>query len=395
MLLTILVFLIILSVLVLIHEAGHFFAAKWFGIKVEEFGYGLPPRAWGKKIGETLYSINWLPIGGFVKLYGEDEAGGGSVGIRNKELGIRNKKDLKRAFFSKPPWQKALVVAAGVAMNFILAVIIYYLFLGISGFKTELPLLTPHKFMGVNQSKKIDLTITEIAKNSPAEKAGIKKFSKVLTLNGVQTTDVQSFQKAILSHKGQELRLTLMDMRSNKSYAVKLTPRVNPPKGQGALGVAFGIPIVVLSYDTLSQKIFSGITHPLNLMSYNFDVLGSLIKISVKEKNAGVAGEAVSGPVGIYKVVGNILEIKDMKELLLQLLNLAGLLSMSLAIFNILPIPALDGGRLFFILIEGITGKKVNPVVEGYIHQVGMMVLLALILLVTLKDLNLFRFIFR
>ena len=164
--LTALVFLLILSILVLIHEAGHFFVAKKFGIKVEEFGYGLPPRAWGKKIGETIYSINWLPIGGFVKLYGEDEAGSGSVKMPKSK---QPKKDLDRAFFTRPVWQRAAVVVAGVVMNVVLGVVIYYLFMGLSGFKTELPLLGDYKFFGVNQQVREDVFITDVADGSPAK----------------------------------------------------------------------------------------------------------------------------------------------------------------------------------------------------------------------------------
>ena len=129
MIITIIVFLLILSVLVLIHEGGHFFMAKKFGIKVEEFGFGFPPRIFGIKKGETIYSLNWLPIGGFVKLYGEDDAGAGKIDLgTKKELD----KDLDRTFFAKSAWQRAAVIFAGVVMNALLAAIIFYTFLGIS-----------------------------------------------------------------------------------------------------------------------------------------------------------------------------------------------------------------------------------------------------------------------
>ena len=133
MLITALIFLLILSLLVLIHEAGHFFVAKKLGIKVEEFGFGLPPRAFGIKKGETMYSINWLPIGGFVKLYGEDEAGSGKISVKQQAL----KGDEKRAFFNRSVGQRAAVVVAGVVMNTLLAIVIYYAFLFIGNFKTE------------------------------------------------------------------------------------------------------------------------------------------------------------------------------------------------------------------------------------------------------------------
>src|SRR3989344_6384210 len=131
MLITILVFLVILSVLVLVHELGHFITAKLFKIKVEEFGFGLPPRVFGIKFGETLYSLNFLPIGGFVKLYGEDEAGGGklSLPVDSSQKSVASKKNISRAFYARPIWQRATVIVAGVFMNFVLAVsIISFLF---------------------------------------------------------------------------------------------------------------------------------------------------------------------------------------------------------------------------------------------------------------------------
>ena len=155
---TILVFLLILTVLVILHEAGHYFVAKKFGIKVEEFGFGLPPRMWGKKIGETIYSINWLPIGGFVKLFGEDEAGAGRIETKKEETPVKPK-DLKRAYFARPAWQRFLIVVAGIVMNAFLAVVIYYVFLSASGFKAELPLLGQHTFFLTNQTVKTQVVI--------------------------------------------------------------------------------------------------------------------------------------------------------------------------------------------------------------------------------------------
>lgn len=387
MILTLLIFLLLLSVLVLIHEAGHYFVAKWFGIKVEEFGYGFPPKAWSKKIGETVYSINWLPIGGFVKLYGEDEAGAGRVDLKGKAAEKKEKSDEGRAFYARPVWQRASVVVAGVVMNFVLAAIIYYAFLGISGFKTEVPLLGEHTFIGANQQVKSDIIISDVQADSPAGKAGIEKYSKIVSLNGQTVVETEKFLAEIKKQQGKEITLETQNLQTAEKKVVRLTPRLNPTKDQGALGVSF-FPLrsVVLSYETPVQKVFSGIIHPVNLMAYNLDVMADLIRVSFERKDAAPISEGVSGPVGIYSLVGTIIEIPDMKEKVLQILNLAGILSISLAFFNILPIPALDGGRLFFILIEGVTRRKVNQRVEGIIHTVGMAVLLTLILLITFKD---------
>lgn len=382
--LTALVFLLILSILVLIHEAGHFFVAKKFGIKVEEFGYGLPPRLWGKKIGETIYSINWLPIGGFVKLYGEDEAGSGSVKKTSSKL---PKKDLDRAFFTRPVGQRAAVVVAGVVMNLVLGVLIYYIFMGLSGFKTELPLIGEHKFFGVNQEVREDIFVTDVADNSPAEKAGIPQYAHITEFNDQPVGNVDEFIKNVKTSQGREVSLSFIDPETRKTETLKVTPRENAPENQGSLGVGLtSMQTALLSYDTPVQKVFSGIIHPANLMVYNVDLMAQLIGTSIRNKTAEPLGQGVAGPIGIYSVVGSIVDIPDAKERVLQLLNLAGLLSLSLAVFNILPIPALDGGRLFFILIEGVTGKKINPQHEALAHTIGMIVLLGLIVIITFKD---------
>ncbi|MBI2074221.1 MAG: site-2 protease family protein [Candidatus Levybacteria bacterium] len=387
MLLTAIIFLLILSVLVLIHEAGHFFVAKKFGIKVEEFGFGLPPRAIGKKIGETIYSLNWLPIGGFVKLYGEDEAGAGrpQLKVKSEKLKVA---DEKRAFYARPVWQRALVVVAGVLMNALLAVVIYYSYLFISGFKAELPLIGDHKFFLVNQTVKSDLIIGSVSKNSPAEKAGMKPFIKIESVNGKQIKDTQTFVSVINSNKGKQVNIVWRDVKTNQQFKANIVPRVSTPKNEGALGVAFfSVNTAVVSYDTPLQKVFSGFIHPANLLVYNFDVLGKLVAVSIKEKTAAPLSGNVAGPIGIYSLVGSIVKITDIKEKILQTLNLAGILSISLAFFNVLPIPALDGGRLFFILVEGAIGKKINPRFESFVHAIGMAILLGLIALITFQDL--------
>jgi regulator of sigma E protease len=387
MILTVLIFLIILSLLVLIHEWGHFIVARFFDIKVEEFGFGLPPKAFGIKKGETVYSINWLPIGGFVKLYGEDEAGAGRI-TGGKQQAVSSK-DEKRAFFAKNPWKRAAVVVAGVVMNTLLAILIFYIYLGITNYKTEFPLLNEHKFVFTNQTNvnlnEKDAYVTYVSPDSPAEKAGILPHAKILSVNGQPIVSRNTFIDTVNSKKGQELSITWEDIRSNEVVTTKVVPRAKPPEGQGPLGVAF-LPTAILSYNTPAERIFSGITHPYNILSYTIDVMAKLIAVSFEKHTAEPVSQGVSGPVGIYSLLGSILQIPDFKEKLLQVLNLAGLLSISLAFFNVLPIPALDGGRLFFILIEAVTGKKVPERFETMAHTIGMTVLLALIALITLRD---------
>lgn len=386
MILTALVFLLILSVLVLIHELGHFLVAKKLNIKVEEFGFGLPPRLFGIKRGETIYSLNWLPIGGFVKLYGEDEAGGGSVKIRKPKSENRNA-DIERAFFARSVGQRAAVVVAGVVMNTLLAILIFYIYMAVAGFQAQLPLLKEHTFYFANQTIKTDILISRVQKDSPADKINIPQYAQITALNTVVPVTMEEFTSLIKKSQGKPLSITWIDPKTHKTVTKSVTPRVNPPKGQGALGVSlFGASTVTLRYETPVQKAFSGIGHPINLLLYNFDLIGSLIKSSIREHDATALSQGVAGPVGIYSLVGTIVQIPNIKERVLELLNLAGILSVSLAFFNVLPIPALDGGRLFFILIEGVTRKKINPKYEVLAHSIGMAVLLLLIVLITFKD---------
>lgn len=386
-LLTILVFLLVLSILVIIHEAGHFFVAKFFGIKVEEFGFGFPPRALGKKKGETEYTLNWLPIGGFVKLYGEDEAGGGSISTSTKHLEVKN---IKRAFFSRPVWQRASVVVAGVVMNMLLGIAIFYVFLGASGYKTILPHIGNYKFFAAHQ-KNIDegVIISEVASNSPAAQAGLLPKARVLSVNGKKIDSQETMLTEVNKNRGKEIAITWQDPKTKLPVTRKITPRVHPPKGEGSMGIQFEfspLPLMIISYETPTEKLFSGATLALNTIPWQIEGLGALISKAMQEKTAAPVADAVSGPVGIGFAVGSILQIPDAKAAILQLLQLAGIMSMALAFFNVLPIPALDGGRLFFILIEGIIGKKLNPKVEAAVHNVGFAVLLGLIILITVHD---------
>ena len=144
----------------------------------------------------------------------------------------------------------------------------------------------------------------------------------------------------------------------------------------------------MLNYQTPSQKIFSGIVHPANLLVYNFEAIGTLVKVSIERKTIEPVSQGVAGPVGIASITSTILQIQNFKDRILQLLNLTGILSISLAFFNILPIPALDGGRLFFVVIEAVTGRKVNQKFEATAHKVGLAFLLGLVIIITFQDLQ-------
>lgn len=367
------VFIVTLLVLVLIHEFGHYFAAKRFNIKVLEFGFGIPPRAWGKKVGETIWSLNWLPFGGFVRLLGEDES--------DPEV-----LDDKRSFARQAVWKKITVVVAGVVMNLLLAWVLFYIVLGAQGFKTKLPLLSDYKFAGINQTEETAIVVGNIAKDSPAEKAGLKDGDRVLAFNGAAVSDSDKFVADVKANAGKEVSLTIGDLQGETERVVTLIPRENPPAGQGALGVSLGgLKTVNLSFDSPAQKVFAAPIYSYNLVGYSGKILGDMIGLSVKERDVAPVSNAVAGPVGITSVVGQILSID---KPLLPYLDFVAALSLNLAIVNVLPFPGLDGGRLLFLVIEAITRKKTHAVVEKYVHTIGLAVLLSLIILITISDIR-------
>lgn len=226
MILTILVFLLTLLVLVVSHELGHFLMAKKFGVKVLEFGFGLPPRVWGKKIGETLVSLNWLPLGGFVKLLGEDEA---NADIRDNE----------RSFASKPVGQRITMVSAGVVVNLILAWILFYTVLFFQDFKIQYPLTSPAAM------------ITLIEPGFPAQAAGIKEGEIIEKINDQEISDIETAVSVIKSHPNQELKITLTDLDHKYERMVNVTPQ--DQSGQGKIGAGFSA-IPYRSYNTFTEK---------------------------------------------------------------------------------------------------------------------------------------------
>lgn len=351
MILTIIVFILVLSILVLVHEFGHFIVAKKFGIKVEEFGFGLPPRIFGRKYGETLYSLNLLPIGGFVKLYGEE----GEVKGQDKD----------RSFAEKPKFVRALVVVAGVVMNFILAIlIISYIF-------------TQGVLVPTNR-----IHVEKVTHGSPAEKAGLV-FGDVIAemSDGVETKVIKSSSDLISftnRNLGKEIQLSILRGFGQEKLTVALIPRKEFPSGEGPIGVTIS---------NLEEKKYSVIEAPIKgifeAIQLSYLMLGAIVQLLWRLVTMGEAPKDIAGPLGVAQITGQALRFGS--KAILQLL---GFLSLNLAVVNILPIPALDGGRLLFIGMETIFGKKVRPKIEQTAHQIGLVLLLVLILLITLNDIG-------
>ena len=345
MMISIIIFVLTLLVLVVIHEFGHFLMAKKFGIEIKEFGFGIPPRLWGKKIGETLYSINWLPFGGFVKLLGEEDSSEGSP---------------ERNFANKPVWQRIIVVVAGVTMNLIIA---------------------SQNFRVISPSIDQEVFIAKVEENFPAKEAGIKTGDRLLSVDGKA---VSSFDEAknLIKEKESAISLKLQDSKGVRE--VVLTAKEKD--GERLIGVIFA-PFLIKEYKTPVEKIFSGITYSFDLTKLTFMGLGKTISQLVAGQ-FGQVSQQVSGPVGIAAMSNEILQ--GGWQAAIPYLWFVGIISLTLAIFNIFPIPALDGGRLLFLLIEALTGKKVKSEIENIIHQIGFAVLITLALLVTYSDIKKF-----
>lgn len=362
MILTAPVFLIILSILVIVHEFGHFIVGKINGIKIEEFALGLPftkPLISKKLKGGMKVSLYPLLFGGFVKLLGEEK-----------------EEKSKRAFGNKNVWQRISVVVAGVTMNLVLAILAFYIFLYLSGFKVLIPKLAEYNFVSPNS---IAVVITGIAPNSPAQEAGLKVGDTILSF-----ASLRDFQKFAIAKAGKEVSLEISDLALGKTKTIKITPRISPPKGEGALGVGIA-EAVVIKYSTDQEKTFSGLSYTRDMFVYNLKVISQLAGQSAKTKDLAPLSDNVSGPFGIADAVGQILQLGG-KDAVVNLINLLGILSLSLAFMNILPFPALDGGRLAFLLVEALTGKKLPSKVENIINQVGMGLLLLLIVLISFND---------
>lgn len=373
-----LVFVIILSILVLIHELGHFIAAKKNGIKVEEFGLGFPPRVFGIKKGETLYSINALPLGGFVKVFGEEY---------HEHEGKASKELKERGFVYKKPWQKAVVLVAGVFMNVMLAVVIFYGLLGTNNFRSEpLIVFNNHDFRFGQEEGRV--VIASIVDNSPAAKAGVGKEQSVLrfNINGtwVPVRSAQQLINSIKTAKDTPIQFELENIRNGVNTVVSVTPEFDKELKRPIIGAQL-VDTVILYYQRPLEKVLSGFLHSYNMSVYNLKTIGFLIQTSFSSGSVEPVSQSLAGPVGIAAFVKDILDSSGGK-LISNLLNIIALFSLSLATINILPFPALDGGRLVFVLYEWITRRRPNATFERVFNTAGFALLLMLMVFISIND---------
>jgi len=366
----------------MVHELGHFIVAKKAGILVEEFGFGIPPKIIGKKIGKTIYSLNLFPFGGFVRLKGED---------------TQNEKNLaKDEFLAKPPIIRILVLCAGVFMNVVFGSVFFFLVLIHSNFQSSPMLVLGEKpfVFPFGKTVILDSVVTYIKEQSPAQKAGLSYgdyISAVVDERGdtMAISSAKELQSSMDMLKGKKVSLVVENLSSKKTKTVEVIPEYDNELKRGVIGVGLGS-FSFVSYNSPLEKSLSGLLHGVNVTTYSISSMKYLIAKSLETKSIAPVSAGLSGPVGIYRVVDGVISFGG-SSVFYNLLDIMGLLSFSLAFFNILPIPALDGGRVLFIIPELVFKKRISSKIEAISHSVGLTILLLLIVLISLKDLFLQR----
>ncbi len=326
---TIIYAIIIFCLLIFVHELGHFIAAKLCGVKVNAFAVGMGPAFWKKQKGETEYSLRIFPVGGFCAMEGEDE-----------------ESEDERAFNKKPAWQRAIVLAAGSFMNLLTAIILMIIIAFWQGEATN--------------------TIETVIDGSPAFEAGIKAGDEVLFIDETKIEEWSDLQSAVGENQGEPVQVTVL--RDGQELEFSAIPEYDEQAGRSKIGIAPEMkrnPVTAVGRGVQS-------TWDMTVMMYD---------IIVKLFTGDVSAKELSGPVGIVYVVND-----SAKAGIIYVVYLAALLSLNLAVMNLLPFPALDGGRLLFLLIRKVTGRRVTDEMEGKIHFVGIMLLFALMIYVTWND---------
>lgn len=354
-----------LVALMIIHEFGHFIIAKKFGVRVDEFGIGYPPRLFGKKIGETIYSVNLLPLGAFVRIYGEE----GGV-------------DDYRSFANLKIWKRVLIVIGGVAAFWIAAMIIFSIVFAIGA---DLP-VGDQDVPGLTNPR---VMVLSVSSDSPAELAGMKAGDIILrvqshryesTQAGPETKNidrVSDFQDFTEQKAGEEVIVTVW--RNGRNLDLPLSPRVSPPEGQGPVGIGLGrIATLVEKYPWYLAP-FQGIKYTWQITIESLKGFYSIFAGLLTGQGAP-EGASFAGPLGITVFLANAATYGAGFYL-----YFIGLIAVFISIFNLFPIPALDGGKLIFLLIEKLIGRPVSPKIEQSITVVFFLILIALSIFITVK----------
>ena len=340
MVIAIIAFLVVIAVLILVHELGHLITAKASRVRVDEFGLGFPPRLLSIRRGETRYSLNAIPLGGFVKMAGEEDP------------------KVPGSLASKGIGTRLLVLSAGSLMNALLPLLLF-----------SIAFMVPHSLVTGQ------VVVEEVALNSPAATAGIRPGDTFLRIDEKPVRNIGDLHRYIYLNLGKEVTLLIKHSDSTTEDA-RVIPRWKPPEGQGAIGIMIRLsnPTIISQHYPFWKAIPMGVGECVEtFVIFKNGILSMII---------GATPVAVTGPVGIAQITGEVARAG-----ISPLLEFAAFLSINLAIINILPLPALDGGRIAFVLLEWVRrGKRVSPKTEGMVHLIGFAMLMALILVITYHD---------
>lgn len=331
---------VVFSLMILAHETGHFVAARRAGVKVEEFGFGYPPRILTiARRGDTEFTINAIPVGGFVRMLGEEDP------------------EAPGSLASKSRLWRGVVLSAGAVMNIVLAV-------ALLSVVYMMGTLTPDE-------SQPGTGIYEVVPGTPAEEAGLRVGDTVTAVDGQTVQDYEALGAYTRSHLGEQMNLTVR--RDGETIAVQITPRADPPEGEGPMGIRIGPPLVIKSYP-LWEAIPRGAYETFLLLFAIFSWAVAVLR--------GLVAPQVAGPIGILHATSQAVQYG-----LADTMRFAAFLSAQVGILNMLPFPGLDGGRLVFVILEAIRrGKRVPPEREGLVHIVGLAILLGLVLIVSYFD---------
>lgn len=346
--LTALAIVFVFGSMILIHEFGHYIVAKMCGVKVIEFSMGFGPQILGYRGKETLYALRIIPLGGYVKLHGMD-----ADVDQNGNPVVASVHD-PRSFMNKPVWQRMAVIVAGPLMNFVLAII---LFVGVFAYLGE-PTAGSANIVG------------SLVQGKPAAAAGIQAGDKVVAVNGEPTPDWAALTGIIHARPEQVLTVTVERAGSGERQTMSITTEKDSQTGNGLIGIG---PEVIYVHASILQAAWLGIERTAEFTKF--------IIVALVQMVTGQIEADVGGPVMIAQVIG-----EGVQEGVASLLRLTGILSIQLGLLNLFPIPALDGSRLVFLLVEGVRGKPLNPEKENMIHLVGFVLLMGLMIVITYKD---------
>jgi regulator of sigma E protease len=348
-------FIIILLLLVLVHEYGHFKAARWLGVAVEEFGLGFPPAVWKKRFGATIYSINWLPLGGFVKIKGEE--------------GENLDPD---SYSSQGIVRRAAIVAAGIVMNLVLAAVLFT-----GGYVVGMPAEIGEEPPAGAIIKDLKHEIVGVIPDSPA--AGVLQTGDTIqAINGQEFSTRSALQTYLRSQANQPL--VIKYQRGAESTTTELTPQAFRADDREIVGLG----VQIFSSGLISYPVYLAPYHGLKYTGQIFYQIAEYFGSMIFKLVNGIPQQVeVAGPVGIAVLSGEVA-----RQGVIFFLQFVALLSINLAFVNLLPFPALDGGRLLFLAIEAVRGRPVSPAVEGRVHRWGFVILLLIVLLVTYSDIG-------